>query len=317
MKAIQDLRADPRRHSLDDVTVVIRAAGERTADLCLQLVRDQLPADQVTLIRERPFARALEVGIVIAKDAGRPWAVLLDADVLLRSDAMARIRETLVGSPGGFYMINFALLDRTFGGPAFGVHAYNTALFDRALEFIGEARDDQRPETRLYRELGRRGFATRLNSTVVGLHDYEQYHKDLYRKMFVRAMKYEARVPFMRKILGDQYLHDSEARAMMWGLLDGMVHRLEGHRVGLLDVSVYEEHARQALTLAGVEEKPPLPSGTHVPVDGIVESFVPGQDYKANAHWIAPNRTLARVSEPSMGATRRWLLGLSKAMRRR
>lgn len=269
-----------------DLFVVVRSANERTQEECLRIVGTQVRPSDIALLNERPFARALEAGIEIAIKEGRQWSVFLDADVLLRSDALAIMRREMAAETAPFYMLNFLLLDRGFAGPAFGAHAYRTESLRRAREFIPAASGDQRPETRLCKEMAGAGVPTIRSRTVVGLHDYEQFHADLYRKMFVRAAKFRTQLDYMLSVLRRNQNVHADFRSMLWGLVDGLASVVRDGGSASLDARAYVEKAIRALEEAGIAEKPALRDT--IDVDAVLAAFQPSEQYTANAAWIAP-----------------------------
>ncbi len=286
----------------DDMHVVIRAAGERTAQEAERVVRQETGADGLTVVCERPFARALEVGIDAVIRSGKRWAVLMDADVLLRTGALAMIHDELTAETRGFYMLNFLVLDRGFGGPAYaGVHAYDASLFPRTAQYMPLAYKDQRPETRLCKEMAADGFPTLLSTTVVGTHDHEQYLRDLYRKMFVRATKYQTQIPFMAETFRAGYSTDDECKVMLWGLMDGLVHYHTRAGVAPLDTAAYTAASERCLAMLGIRERDALREAS-VDAGALIARFVPGPAYEANRSWIAPaNRVAAFPSSRPRG----------------
>ena len=47
---------------IQNTSVIVRAAGERTAETCVHLLAQMFPAEQVITIREVPFSRAVRIG---------------------------------------------------------------------------------------------------------------------------------------------------------------------------------------------------------------------------------------------------------------
>ena len=71
--------------SIDGVTVVIRSVKERTEELCKKLILQQgIPEENLFIIHERPFSRAMRVGYQLGIDRNLPWTLYIDADVFLR-----------------------------------------------------------------------------------------------------------------------------------------------------------------------------------------------------------------------------------------
>jgi hypothetical protein len=280
---------------VEDVCLVVRAAGERTEELCINLLQTQAPALAVKVVRERPFARALHRSIEHAVETRARWTLFVDADVLVGEHALAQIGAELRSAPADFYMMNFLVLDRGFCGPAYaGIHAFQTHLFSKALQFIDLAYKDQRPETRLCKEMAGLGHPTMLSKSLVALHDYEQYFGDLYRKMFVRAVKYRTQIEYMTETFREHYFEHDDFRAMMWGLIDGVFSVHTGTTYASLDTEVYREKSLQALRLAGLVEKNPIDDRAVPSVEDVITGFRAGDRYTANQHWIAPPRTESR-----------------------
>lgn len=274
------------------VNVVIRATGERTEYLCRQLVIAQLPEECVVTISERPFARALQRGIEVAIAKKARWSIFLDADILLGATAIQRMVAEMERAPETAYMMNFQLMDRGFCGPAYGVHCYNSEYLPLAMRFMEKAWRDQRPETRLYKEMAGQGYPTLLSRTIVGLHDYEQYYRDLYRKMFVRAIKYEGQVEFMMQTFRTRYQND-DYKVMMWGLVDGVFHKRAGNDKASLDVEFYRSRSADVLGMLNIREKPPMEESVAISPDDIIASTTLDDHYRANQYWIAPVQSQA------------------------
>ena len=141
-----------------DVTVVIRATGERTEALCEQLVLQQVARKNVIVIHERPFNQALEVGYEIVIDEALDWTLFVDADVLLGRTAISRLL-TLSSVLGKDTLgIQARVLDKFFGGDRHaGHHLYRTSLLDKARTLIPQPGESMRPETYVMKQMAARG----------------------------------------------------------------------------------------------------------------------------------------------------------------
>ena len=276
--------------TLSDVTVVIRAAGERTKELCAAIVAEQLgDPTKVHIVCERPFHKALQRSIEIAVAEDAKWSVFLDADVLLRRNALHDMLTELENAPRPFYMMNFLILDRGFCGFSYGgVHCYTTKLLEEAYQFIPMASTEQRPETYLVRQMAKAGYPWVESATIVGLHGYEQFYRDLYRTTFVRAAKFARLRGYMLRRYRAGYAYDDESKVMLWGLIDGILHS-ERDVYAPLDVGFYAERSSQVLEMLGIAERGPLSAADRPSyVEDVIASFVPDEDYLAHFWKLVP-----------------------------
>ncbi len=223
------------RVPIEDMTIVIRAAGERTLSACEELTRRLVAKDggnperQMVVISERPFAVAVRRTFEIGLEARRPWVVGLDADVLLLEDGLARIGAMCACAEGATFSITPRVLCRFFGGFCCkGVHMYPAAMLERGLremETCGSA-GDLRPEGAVARAMMGRGLSCFGPPVVVGVHDFEQSYVHIYLKARLRARREAAdgggkagsdSMPF---VMG-RSKHDADFLLAMWGMLDG------------------------------------------------------------------------------------------------
>jgi hypothetical protein len=171
----------------DDVCVIVRECGERTADASVSLAADLLGTD-VHRVSGRPFAQTLRASLELGLTVGRPWTLCIDADVLVLPgllDFLADVRSL----PAETFETQALIRDKLLPScrPA-GNHAYRTALLPLALPLISA--DAQRPEMEMVHAMAARGFAFKQTRHLVGLHDFEQSRADLYGKAYLHAHKH-------------------------------------------------------------------------------------------------------------------------------
>ncbi|MCI0388247.1 MAG: hypothetical protein MOB07_05725 [Acidobacteria bacterium] len=240
-----------------DLTIIIRATGERTERAC-KIIAEQQAGTSVEVVRRRPFWQALKFSMEAGLDAASKWTLILDADILLATNAVpAMIAEMEEADVTNFYMTDFMLLDRGFGGPAYGgVHGYRTALFDKAMQWLEAAANEVRPETYVCKQMAACGFPFRQPPLIVGLHDYEQYYCDLYRKSVVRSYKFRGLWRYVLDRCRRQY-SDDDFKVILWGFLDGLQEGMNGGKI-TLDSLAYRCQSKELMEIRGIAEKPPL-----------------------------------------------------------
>ena len=219
------------RVPIEDMLFVIRGAGERTDAACeawvRRLVEDEggTPHNQVSVVRERPFSKAVRATFERGRDGGRAWVVGIDADVLLLADAIERLRVICACADGGAFAITPLLMCKFYGGICCkGVHVYPRRLMSRAIGMIEQSgsEDDLKPESAVVRAMGEKGFRAQGPPVVVGVHDYEQSYRHIYLKARLRARR-EAGAPeydsfqFVRALAAG----DSDMLVASWGMEDG------------------------------------------------------------------------------------------------
>lgn len=207
------------------LTFIIRASGEATAeDLKYQLNR-QISVNDVliTLDDEVSFEEKLRQGYDLAIKLGNDVSVFIDGDILLRSNAVKRIRkiaERLEESDFGF---GLKLWDRFYNRPKFrGLHVYNTKLLRKAVKYIPKHGEQMRPETFVKERMRENGYQWRndLSFYVAGLHDFYQKHQDIYYKFLVRAKRSVGDIKELKTIF-QSHPPNSDYKIALQGLEDG------------------------------------------------------------------------------------------------
>ena len=199
---------------LQNVTVIIRSVGERTTSICRKLILEQgLPSEAVFVINKAPFSEAMREGFKIGIKEGRPWTFCVDADVLLRPDSILNMLKIAAQQKSNVCEIQGYVLDKFFGGTRqAGNHLYRTSLLHKMIKAIPDEGDNIRPETYALNEMKKLGHAWVKVNTLIGLHDFEQSHEDIFRKSFIQAHKhlehFRMIVPYWRECAkqDDDYL---------------------------------------------------------------------------------------------------------------
>lgn len=245
-------------NSIKDISVVIRSSYERTEALCIHLVKQQVPKEMVTVIHERPFSQALRRAFEIGLDFGLTWTLCVDADVLIRHGAIGELItavETYSGRTlGGSGMIFDKLRWSRRRG---GIHLYRTALLPNLIPYISDADVSLRPETDAKWWLLEQGYEWALVNTVVGLHDFEQYYADIFRKMVVRARKSPDMNSALLKLALARSPIDKDFMVAAWGLQFGMSLSLKEQIE--LDAQQWAKETELLLLANGLQEKNSLP----------------------------------------------------------
>lgn len=172
------------------VTVIIRSIGERTEKCCYDRIRHQVPAANIHIVRERPFTEAVRKTFQVAMRENRKWTCVVDADILVMPRIFEKMTDYAETVDDNVFSIIGTILDKFLESPRVGgVHLYRTRFIKHAMAMIPDPYAAIRPENHVLNMMKKQGFPFVLNDIVSGLHDYEQYYRDVYRKCFIHAKK--------------------------------------------------------------------------------------------------------------------------------
>ena len=183
----------------EDITVVVRECGERTADVCVMLLKKIFPGRNIHRVTARPFSATLKLALEKGRDEGCPWTLCIDADVLPTSGLLNLLNEAL-GLPESTFEVQGLVHDKLMSAPRpAGNHLYRTALIETALPLIAEC-SSLRPETEMIGIMAQFGYPNHQSGTIVGLHDFEQSLEDVYSKATLHAHKHRFLAPLLKPL---------------------------------------------------------------------------------------------------------------------
>lgn len=292
-----------RRVDGPDCHVVIRAAGERTEAACARLAALEVGADRVSVIHEVPFSEAVRRGFEIGAAEGRVWTLCLDADVLLAPGAVAALcsaAEAERGDGEDLFELDARVADKLLGQiRSAGVHLYRTAFLDEALRHVSFDPSKRRPETRVKTQMRARGYRTGHVELVAGLHDHEQYHRDIFRKVFTHARKHERFMSYASRYWRRMARADADLRMahLSWCLARAINEHTdfsaipENENVSI-DIRAFPDRVDPILLPAGMREKAPLPADGVSPeaVAAALAAFVVAPEFRRARMLIAAAR---------------------------
>src|SRR5690554_700217 len=176
------------------LTFIIRASGEATVKNLKAQLKRQISCNDViiTLDDEVSFEEKLRQGYDLAIKIDSDVSVFIDGDILLRSNAVERIRKIAQRLEGSDFGFGLKLWDKFYDRPKFrGLHIYRTNLLSDALKFIPKQGERLRPESYVKDRMKESGNLWRndLSFYVAGLHDFYQKPQDIYYKFLVRSKR--------------------------------------------------------------------------------------------------------------------------------
>jgi len=232
---------------LSNVTVIIRSVGERTVGLCHKLILEQgVPIDNIIHVNEAPFSKAMLKSFEIGIDKNLKWTFCIDGDVLLRSSSISDMIKFANGVNEKYCEIQGFVLDKSFGGarPA-GNHLYRTSMLPLCMSLIPNEGIDIRPEGRMLANLAKVGHPWYQTRFLVGLHDFEQFNRDLFRKTIVYAHKHYMYSDLLLPYWRERLKHDKDYHIMLLGFSKGVqaVQKIYINNTDKLFSSVSLEHS--------------------------------------------------------------------------
>lgn len=248
------LVADDVDTSTLNLHVVIRSVGERTESLCRKLILDQgLPPARVTQVGEVPFSATLRKSFEAGVQSGSKWTLCVDADILLRPGSIGSLVSLAEQQQENVCELQGYVMDKFFGGPRqAGLHLYRSSLLPQAMACIPDEGVNIRPEYHTLRAMRKAGFPWLEVPLVLGLHDAEQYYRDVYRKCFVHAHKHAQYAELLMEVWKQGAVQDSDYRVALRAFADGIQH------MGPVRIDVRQSCFTLGLEDLGLQEKAPI-----------------------------------------------------------
>lgn len=241
-------------------TVVVRSCGERTEKLCVALLWQQISPDNIIVIRDTPFVKTLRRSFETAISQNRKWTLCIDADLLVRPGYIQDVIEFAEGLQSDVFEVKTVSYDKFFTSPReVGQRLYRTKLLSQAAGCIDtQAAESLRPESYVISKLWEKGNRTENSTIFTGIHDCQQYYRDIYRKCFTHGVKTKSFVNF-REVVDNLWspnmVHDPDFLVAVMGHQDSLCNtdsiKIDASNT-IFDTFNYK------LSDLGLEEKPPL-----------------------------------------------------------
>lgn len=278
-----------------NIAVIIRQSGERTIDLCKRFVEDQVDSRNIMVINEVPFSKAVRRTFEIGLDFKFPWTLAIDADVLIQENAVRAMISKAECELENTFSFNFRVHDKFFTSPRYGgPHLYRTNIFHKALKYF-PSEETIRPESIIGEILHEKeGIENILYDRVVGIHDYEQWYRDVYRKAFVHANKHGNNyVQSFLKYWSRMMDRDLDYRVALVGLCHGIAF----HKKVEIDIRKLPIDYSENDLLKDLEEKKPLDLYDYSPEEDIYK-YVDSITYSSTHPRLSELGTFTKNAQP-------------------
>ncbi len=244
------------KKNLDEIlTVVIRSIGERTENKCYQLIEKQISKRNIFIVRKTPFTESIKESFKIAIEEKRKWLLCIDADVLVRENAINDLLEFAEKADSKTFVMRGDIVDKFLDSPrSAGIHLYKTKYLKEAITEIPLSKNAIRPESAMIEKMENRGYKHKKLDIFVGIHDFEQYYEDIYRKLFVHGKKHFNRIIDGKVLEGWKVFAeiDSDYVVAIEGFKDG--HRFKKN-VEIDSNAVFMKDFKNVLNKLGLKEK--------------------------------------------------------------
>jgi hypothetical protein len=199
-----------------------------------------------------PFESALTESYRIGIESGAKWLMTLDADVLLRDNAIRDFLSEAEAMSEDFFHTEGLVYDYLTGMfRKAGHRMYRTASLSEAMKRVPLPGETIRPEFKTIQRMVQAGYPVQETGTVFGIHDFEQSYSDVYRKCVVHATKHASWLPDLIKRWKSMQESESDFKVALQAISDGL---LVFGSISI-DKRLFEERSVKVLELLNLKEK--------------------------------------------------------------
>lgn len=178
---------------IENLTVIVRSAGEKTTQQCINQIKKEVDFSNIFLIQEKPFSAAVKKTFKLGIEQGKKWTLAVDADLLLFDGTIRTMLQNAEVYGNDLYVyqgfiVDWFMMNVRQGGP----HLYLTQNLAKTEDYYSEMNDSLRPESFFYAIMREKGMRVKIDRKIYGLHDYYQNYKDIYRKAFFHGIKHDS-----------------------------------------------------------------------------------------------------------------------------
>lgn len=237
------------------MNVVIRSSNERTINFCKELIHEENGQLNIHLITEVPFEAAVRKCYQIGIECNDEWLISIDADILPKQGVLKELNSQLLSMNDNVIMFNGVVYDKfLMKYRSGGIKVYRCKYLEEAIKYIPPDGTQIRPEAYTLNQIvKKKGLKKHYTNIVTGIHDYEQYYRDIYRTCFVHAVKHPEVLSLFNewKKLSE---YDLDYKIAIKGASDGFLNS----DVAKIDTRVFESRSIQVIQELGLKEKNPI-----------------------------------------------------------
>lgn len=178
---------------MTELEFVIRTVGERTEEVCIELVnRQKGEQESLHVLRKNTHAKAVESTIAIGLESQAKWLVAIDADMLLTPGSISTIRKEIRLCPDSIAVLHPAVVDKLYRMRRWGLTVYRKAVMSELNDKFQNIKKKQniKIESAAIKALGEnKQRQVYFSREVSAIHDFYQYYKDLYRKAYLNVSR--------------------------------------------------------------------------------------------------------------------------------
>ncbi len=178
---------------MEELEFVIRTVGERTEEVCIELVNQQKEDSEILhVLRENTHVKAVDSTIKIGLRCKAKWFVAIDADMLLTNDGLTKIRSEIRSCSSDVAILHPAVVDKLYRMKRWGLTVYRQSILSELYDEFLEIRKKQHLKIE---GAAIKALSVKDNRKVVflryevAIHDFYQYYSDLYRKAYLNALR--------------------------------------------------------------------------------------------------------------------------------
>ena len=298
-----------------DTCIVIRSVGERTTETLKQLACLVAPAEQVHVIKEFPFEKALRKCFEIGIASQKKWMLTLDGDLLISPKRTREFIKHVQENSSEVVQISAASACKFLAcSRQVGIRLYKTEKLPEAISLIPPEGEKSRPESHIVKQMEDKGYPVGRYDDTVAIHDYEQFYSDLFRTCFVYAHKLESFNDDLIKYWESKRDSDTDFRIALIALKAGSAF----DRHVPIDSRLTAQIAQGFLKLANIEEKQPLSTGewNEEEIDSLIENFkiadaTTGISKTLSGKSTSWSRLKERIQNRGVFRTAGWLCGMA------
>lgn len=237
---------------------VIRTIGERTEEVCIELVRREKSLNEkMSIVREQTHVDAVDKTFLLGLQSEADWLVLIDADMLLLPGCMQEIRDEIVSLNENTVVMFPAVFDKLYSMRRWGVTIYRVSMIEEVYTAFQQARSQHhlKIEGKAIKEVASGQMEIFHSRKVVAIHDFHQYYKDLYRKIYLNAIRNPGYNERAKSYWNKMSREDADYLVMLKAMEDALT---EGRQLDNSVNDFSQSELTERIGKLGLSEKYPL-----------------------------------------------------------